>query len=101
MSAVDNEPAFAEAVRENRLHLQRLCVRHRIEMRVQTRNEAFAETADDAGRLDPLLVILKALLRRQPGHADVIGGLTVATRIAEIHDVDGVMDAGRKARAAS
>jgi hypothetical protein len=102
MSAVDDEPAFAKAVREDRLHLQRLRVRHGIEVRVQPWNEPFAEASDNAGGLHPLLVILEALLRGEARHADVIGGLAVAARVAEIDDVHRMMEAGpNKARPTS
>src|SRR5580765_7808892 len=63
-------------------------------MRVQPRDEALAESADDAGGLGSLLMILEALLGCEAGHADVVGGLAVASGIAEVDDVNMMMSAG-------
>jgi hypothetical protein len=90
MPAIHDEAAFTEAVGEHRFHLLRPCIGHRVEVRVQPRDEALAETPDDTGSPDALLVVLETLLRREAGHADVVGGLAVAARVAEIDDVDGM-----------
>jgi hypothetical protein len=36
-------------------------------------------------------MILEALLGRQAGHPDVVAGLAVTARVAQIHNIDGVM----------
>ena len=64
VAAVDDEPAPAETFREKDLHLHGPRVRHRVEMLVQPRDEALAESPDDARRLDALLVVLEPLLGR-------------------------------------
>src|SRR5687767_3830454 len=91
VAAIDHVSALAEAVGEHRFDLLRFRVRHRIQMRVEPRNEALAESAHDAGGLGPLLVVLKALFGSETGHADVVAGLAVAARVAEIDDVDAVV----------
>ena len=94
VSAVNDVAAFAQAFGEQAFHLQRFGIRHGIEMRVQTRDEPFAEAADNASRLDALLVILEALLGREAGHADVVGSFAVAAGVSEVDDVDVMVDAG-------
>src|SRR5829696_1275207 len=89
--AEDDEPALAKTVRKHPLHLLRLLERHRIQVLVQPGHEAFAVTLHDARALDAVLVILETLLRRQPGHTDVVAGPAVALGIAQIDDVDGMM----------
>ena len=96
MSAIHHVTALAEAVCEHHFHLNGFLIRHGIEVRVQPRNKAFAESTDHAGGLGPPLVILEALLWREAGHADVVGGLAVAARVAEINDVDVMVIAGRR-----
>src|SRR5580693_3494165 len=91
VAAVYEVPTLAEAVREEHFHLLRLLERHRIEMIIQPWHETLAAPADDARGLDPLLVILEALLGRQTRHADVVAGLAVARGIAQVDDVHGVM----------
>src|SRR5215471_20079415 len=91
MAAINREPALAQTVREKHFHLLRFSIRHGIEMLVQTRDEPLAAPFDDARRLDAVLVILKALLGREAGHADVVARLAVALRIAEVDDIDVVM----------
>src|SRR5262245_33923087 len=60
-------------------------------MFVEARHEPFAATPDDARGFDTVLVILKALLRREAGHADVVRRLTVARRGAKVDDIYVVM----------
>src|SRR5687768_7996151 len=72
VAAVHHISALAEAVGEHRFDLLRLRVRHRIQVRVEPRDEALAEATDDAGGFRPLFVVLKTLLRREAGHADVV-----------------------------
>src|ERR1700730_18046482 len=91
VAAVYEVTALAEAVREEHFHLLRLLERHRIEMIVQSRHEALAAPADDTRGLDPLLVILEALLGRQTRHADVVAVFAVTRGIAEVDDVHRVM----------
>ena len=98
MPAVHHEAAFAEALSEYHLHTLRFPVRHRIEVLVKTRHEALAEAANDTSRFHAILVVLESLLGRETGHADVVAGLTVTTRVAKIHNVDGVMTAGLSGR---
>src|SRR5688572_5930168 len=64
--------ALAQAVREHRLHLARLCIRHWIQVRIELRHQPLTALLDHARRLQPLLVVGEAFLRRQSGHADVI-----------------------------
>ena len=52
VTAVDRVAAFAKAVGQVRLHLQRLGVRHRVEVLVEPRHEAFAAAPDDARGLE-------------------------------------------------
>src|SRR5262245_4376961 len=91
VAAIDREPPFAQAVGEKYLHLLRLRERHRIEMLVEARDQALPAAPDDARRFDAVLVILKALLGREAGHADVVGRLAIAFRIAQVDDIDVVM----------
>jgi len=62
MPAVDDEAAFAQAVRERAFHELRLLVRHRIEVGLEFRHQTLAELADDAGCLDAVFVVLEPLL---------------------------------------
>src|SRR5438034_5037663 len=78
MSPVHDKAAFAQAVRQDDFHLLCLFKRHRIEMRIQSRREMLAAALYDTRRLDTLLVIVEALLRRESSHAHVVRSFTVA-----------------------
>src|SRR5262245_30955328 len=56
-------------------------------MFVESRDQAFAAAPDDARGLDAVLVILKTLVGREAGHADVVAGFAVALRVAEVDDI--------------
>src|SRR5262245_11874542 len=71
VAAINRVAPLAEAVREEDFHLLGLRERHRVEMFVEARHQPFAATTDDTRGFDAVLVILKALLRREAGHADV------------------------------
>jgi hypothetical protein len=60
-------------------------------MRVQLRHEPLTVLADDPRGFDACFVVLKAGLRRQAGHADVITRLPVAFWIGQIDDVHRMM----------
>src|SRR6185295_13197755 len=45
----------------------------------------------DARGFDALFMIVKALLGRESGHADIITGLAVSLRVAQVDDVDAMM----------
>ena len=91
MAPKDDESTFAQTLREGGLHPLRFLVRHRIEVCVKLWHQALAMLADNSRRFDARLVILKSDFRGQPGHADVVAGLPVAVRIAQIDHIDRVM----------
>jgi len=91
MAAVDEIAALAEAVGKDDLDPLRLRVRHRVQMRVQTRNETLAAALDHPGRFNALLVILKPPLGREAGQADVVASSAIPLGIAQVDDVDRVM----------
>src|SRR4051794_8240316 len=81
VAAVHDVAAFAQAVGQRGFHLEGFGVRHRVEVRVQTRHEPLAAAPDDAGGLVAFLVVLEPLFRREAGHADIISRLPVALRV--------------------
>jgi hypothetical protein len=83
--------ALAEAFRERDFHLLRTLVGHRVEVGVELRHEALAVLLHNPRGFVASLVILKSSFRREPRHADVVAGLTVALGVAEIDDVDGMV----------
>ena len=89
--AIDDVAALPKTVGKRDLHLLGLCVRHRVQMRVQPRHEALAAPLDDACGLDAPFVILEPLLRREAGHTDVVTSLTVAARVPKVNHVNGVV----------
>lgn len=91
VAAEDNEAALAELFGELNLHNLRGPVGHRIQVLVQLRYEPHAVLLDDAGRLDPVLVVLEALFGREPGHADVVPRLAVPLGIPQVNDIDVVV----------
>jgi len=74
-------PALAEALGEGDFHELRLLVRHGIQMGVQLRNQVLTVLPNHLRGFDAGLVILKAALRRQPGHAHVVASLAIAVGI--------------------
>ena len=82
MASEDDKPALAEALREGDLHELRLLVRHGIQMGVQLRNQVLTILPNHLRGFDASLVILKAALRRQPGHAHVVTSLAIAVGIS-------------------
>ncbi len=91
MAAVDEIAALAEAVGKDDFHPFRFRVRHRVQVRVQARNETLAAALDHPGGFNALLVIPKPLLDREAGQADVVPGSAVPLGIAQVDDVDGVV----------
>ncbi len=91
MSSVYDKAAFAQAVRQEDLHLLGLRKRHWIEMRVQPRHEMLAAALHDTRRLDTVLVVVESLLRQQSSHAHVVRSFTIALRVAKKDDVHVVM----------
>ena len=52
MASEDREPALAQARGQAHLHVDGLRERHRVQVRVEARHEAFAAALDDARGLD-------------------------------------------------
>src|SRR5438874_2670298 len=91
VTAVDRVAAFPEALGEHHFHLDRLLVGHRIQMREELRYKPDAIRFDDACGFDTRLVIPESLFRRQTRHADVIARASIASRVAQVDDVNGMM----------
>ncbi len=85
------EPARFQLLEEPLFHRYGVVEGHRIEVGVERRDEPLPESFHDAGRLDPRLVVAEALLRVEPGHADVVAGLAVPLRVPQIDNVNVVM----------
>ena len=81
MASEDDKPALAETLGEGDFHPLRFLVRHRVQMGVQLRNQVLTVLPNHLRGFDASLVILKAALRRQPGHAHVVTSFAIAVGI--------------------